>query len=43
MNKKIKLIICGIVAASIIGISAYSINASKNNTKNIVDTSTIIA
>ena len=37
MNKKIKLIICGIVAASIIGISAYSINASKNNTKNIVD------
>lgn len=43
MNKKIKLIICGIVAASIIGISAYSINASKNNTKNVVDTSTIIA
>ena len=43
MNKKIKLIICGIVAASIIGISAYAINASKSNKKYITETSTIIA
>ena len=43
MSKKIKLIICGIVAIAIIGISAYAINASKGNKKYISETSTIIA
>ena len=43
MSKKIKLIICGIVAIAIIGISAYAINASKSNEKYISETSTIIA
>ena len=41
MSKKIKLIICGIAIAAIIGISAYAISASKSN-KNISETSTII-
>ena len=43
MSKKIKLIICGITIAAIIGISAYAINASKSNEKYISETSTIIA
>ena len=43
MSKKIKLIICGIAIAAIIGISAYAINASKSNEKYISETSTIIA
>lgn len=43
MSKKVKLIICGIAIAAIVGISAYAISASKSNEKYISETSTIIA
>ncbi|MGM9977395.1 MAG: carbohydrate-binding domain-containing protein [Clostridium sp.] len=43
MSKKIKLIICGVAIAAIVGISAYAISASKGNEKYIAETSTIIA